>query len=187
MLRRVWEGLNPSFWASSPSPDGRSVTEIDWPDGDLAVLDLITGEKRPLTDNDPSDGYNNAEGSVFSPDGRQVAYTWYDDAADGYQLRVVAVDGSSDPTVLLASRPGVPYLYPEDWSADGTRILVRADLFGGGYQLESIDVLGGTLEVLGAFDHQDKPIATALPPPSILVHNSLPSASYLRKSKEPAT
>ena len=38
-LRRLWGGSEFSFYvgSSSPSPDGRYVTEVDWSTGDLAV------------------------------------------------------------------------------------------------------------------------------------------------------
>ena len=39
-LRRLWAGEQFSFYLSSPSPDGRYVTEIDWSTGNLAVRDL---------------------------------------------------------------------------------------------------------------------------------------------------
>ncbi len=50
VVRRLWVGTEPDFWASTPSPDGRYVSEVDWITGDLAVLDLLTGELRRVTD-----------------------------------------------------------------------------------------------------------------------------------------
>ena len=55
------------------------MTQTDWDTGDLAVLDLLTGQKRQVTDNGdegyaPSYGFN--ESACFSPDGQRIAYVW---------------------------------------------------------------------------------------------------------------
>lgn len=48
--RRIWAGSGVGPW-SALSPDGQHVTFPDWETGDLALLDLSTGQKRPLTRN----------------------------------------------------------------------------------------------------------------------------------------
>lgn len=113
-LRRLWTGEEPDFWASSPSPDGRYVTEIDYTTGNLAVIDLGTGTLYPLTDKQSWLESNDLAGpSMFSPDGRRVVYAWYH--ADGEkeydEIRVLdfTVDTAGVPHgshVRLVHRPG---------------------------------------------------------------------------------
>ena len=73
-LRRVWSGSRFDFHWNEPSPDGRYISEIQWWSGNLAVTDLVTGEMVPVTGQTEWEG--NAYGSVFSPDGKQLAYRW---------------------------------------------------------------------------------------------------------------
>ena len=58
--------------------------------------------------------------SVPSPDGKEVAYTWYN-RDNFYDLRIVGLDGSN-PRVLYADAK-LPELEPFDWSPDGKNIL----------------------------------------------------------------
>jgi hypothetical protein len=109
VVRRVWAGREPDFYASTPSPDGRYLTEVDWMTGDLALIDLVTGELRHVTDKGPwEDSYSYAQSAVFSPDGRRIAYTWFNDEVDGYEIWTIDPDGS-DARVLLHHEPEVAY------------------------------------------------------------------------------
>ncbi len=117
--RRLWVGGEPDFWASDPSPDGRYVSEIDWITGDLAILDLLTGELRHVTDKGTWDETIEwAEMSVFSPDGRKLAYVYWNEDLWGYELRVIDVDGSDERTIL-PHKKGLEWISVDDWSADG--------------------------------------------------------------------
>lgn len=99
-VRRVWEGVDPDFWASKPSPDGRYVTEIDWSTGDLAVVDLLTAELRRVTDKGSwAERSEWAETSVFSPDGSRIAYTYFSEDRRRYQIRIIDADGSNQRVV----------------------------------------------------------------------------------------
>ncbi len=59
------------------------------------------------------------EGLAWSPDGTSLIYPTGDSCMPAYGLSIVAADGSSPPTRLLA--PGLDSLYAA-WSPDGTRI-----------------------------------------------------------------
>lgn len=121
--RRVWSG-DVSSYVAAPSPDGRYVTDVDWATGNLAVIDLESGEKRAVTDKvswDDSDSY--AEHSVFSPDGKRIAYTWFEQDVDGYQVRTISPEGE-DVRVIFPANPSVAYPTVEDWSPDGRRVLL---------------------------------------------------------------
>lgn len=123
VVRRMYEGLDPDMWGTDASPDGRYITQTHWASGDLAVLDLLTGERRRVTakpDGWAEDSY--ATQSKFAPDGKAIAYVW--SIGSEYQIRVIDVDGSNERIVL----PGDPNSrdWPElhDWSPDGTHLLL---------------------------------------------------------------
>lgn len=129
-VRRVWSGTAPDFYVSSPSPDGRFISEVDWATGDLSVIDLETGREQHISDKGTWEELDaNVEYSVFSPDGARMAYTWLPAPAPDNPhpaanvLRTIRVDGTEDRT-LLGTNPDNVYLRVEDWSSDGRNILV---------------------------------------------------------------
>jgi Tol biopolymer transport system component len=88
----VWSGTGVDT-EGSVSSDGRYLSFVDWQDGgaaNLAVRDLRSGETRLLTRDASWNGY--AGGSVFSPDGSQLAYVW--EEKDGESVRLINTDGS---------------------------------------------------------------------------------------------
>ncbi|UCG76109.1 MAG: PD40 domain-containing protein [Gemmatimonadota bacterium] len=123
VLRRLWEGTEPDFWSAAVSPDGRYVSEIDWSTGDLALLDLVDGQVRRLTDKGPWDQVVAwAETSSFSPDGRRLAYTYWSDERWGYEIRVIDTDGSNE-SVVLPHPDEIAWIHVHDWTPDGQRLL----------------------------------------------------------------
>lgn len=103
-----------------PSPDGRYISYVNWQFGNLALYDVQTGEKRDLTDEGTWDGGAQfSDVSIWSPDGRQLAYFWiYDGKSD---LRIVDLAGGGRRVLVEASAEGTPW--PVDWSHDGRYIL----------------------------------------------------------------
>ena len=118
----------------SVSPDGRYLAFTDWDTGDLAVRDLTTGKNRRLTNKGTwSESNAFALGAKFSPDGTQLAYTWYDKRPEGPaisgmfgDLRVIRVEGG-DPRVVY-SNPGNGELVVGGWTPDGKAILAKLRL-----------------------------------------------------------
>jgi Tol biopolymer transport system component len=111
--------------------DGRWMVTTIWnnPDrGDnhLVVQDIATGEtKRLLTGSCGKQKPCTFSGSVIpSPDGREVAYSWYDDAEiEGRaQLRVISTETGAAPRVLI--RNPEFGIWPSAFSPDGKAILV---------------------------------------------------------------
>ncbi|MEE8325432.1 MAG: tetratricopeptide repeat protein [candidate division NC10 bacterium] len=117
--RQVW---TPTLDAYAPSPDGRYISCINWTKGNLAVHDLKTGENRDLTDEGTWGKQSQYSGvSIWSPDSRQVAYSWFKGADN--ELRIVDLDGSK-PRVLCGSVPKRGHApLPRGWSRDGKYIL----------------------------------------------------------------
>jgi len=95
------------------SPDDRRVlAEIIDPVRDtsaLFVLDATTGMTTRV-----SFGAGNQSSGLYSPDGRQIAFSW--DAQGPFDLFRQEVGAAGEPTPLLVS--GV-WKYPESWSPDG--------------------------------------------------------------------
>jgi len=119
-LRQVWAGPG-SDATGTISPDGRYLSFTDWETGDVAVRDMATGQNRRLTrKGSQNDSAEWAYNSIVSPDGKRVAYGWYNKDSY-YDLRLVGLDGS-EPRVLLADKEWT-WLQPFDWSPDGKEVL----------------------------------------------------------------
>lgn len=145
VARRIWAGPGADI-GGSPSPDGRYFSFVDWATGgDLAIRDIRTGTNQRVTNKGPESNEWADEGSVFSPDGRQLAYTWYDkDYA--LNLRVVALDGSA-PRVLYKSQH-MYYVEPFDWSPDGKNILAVLTGKDRTNQIAWVSVADGSTRIL---------------------------------------
>jgi Tol biopolymer transport system component len=119
-LEKIWDDAIDPWFMGSPSPDGRYVTFVDWENfQNLGIRDLIKGENRLLTVNNSWEGGEFAYGSVFSPDGTQVAYTWQNKEGTG-ELRMIDAEGGTPRT--LCKDTGWPV--PVSWAKDESRILV---------------------------------------------------------------
>ena len=147
--RRVWKD-SPDF-SGQVSPDGSYLSFVDWSTGDLAVRDLATGENRRLTNSGGWDqGADYAWVSRPSPDGRQIAYTWFVSSEDSVEIRIIGLDGSP-PRVLYANEELV-YPLPQAWSPDGEELLAtfaRKDRIN---QIALISVKDGSVRILKTLD-----------------------------------
>ncbi|MFC1529429.1 hypothetical protein ACFL6R_01805 [Gemmatimonadota bacterium] len=101
------------------SDDASFLTFVNPATGDLAALDLATGQKRYLTFTRgllPGGSGEHAVASCISPDNQFVAYTWIDRKGE-CQIRLLRLDDRSDR--VLYSNPSSLYLEPGEWSHDG--------------------------------------------------------------------
>jgi len=121
-IRKVWEGPNVDFMGE-PSPDGKYISYVDWDTGDLAIYEIKTGKKRPLTRNGSWDDPNEfAEFSRWSPDGKKLVYDWYNDDNPGFiSLYIVGLD-AKEPQKLWSDEESY-WSQCFDWSPDGKHIL----------------------------------------------------------------
>ena len=167
-LRRLWAGEDFNFYASSPSPDGRYATEIDWTTGNLAVRDLSTGLLHHLTAKGSwEDSGDYAEVSLFSPDGDRVAYAWFNSSltaevtpGESYEIRVldfrVGEDGipvRSEGRVVAPAGPTLIY-WLFGWSG-GDELLVGLYRPDRTTALAMLSVSDGSLRVLRSFDWRE--------------------------------
>lgn len=161
--RRVWSGRDFTPYVAAPSPDGRLITDVDWRTGDLAVIDLETAGKRRVTNKgswSESDSY--AESSVFSPDGARIAYVWFDEDTDGFQVRTISVAGE-DVRVVFPTNPSVSYVVVEDWAAADRRILVTVFRKDRTSEIGMVDVQTGRYVTLETNDWRAPAVATFSP------------------------
>jgi Tol biopolymer transport system component len=140
-IRQVWSGSEADTYGA-PSPDGRYLSFVDWSISELAVRDLETGEIRQITDRG-SGPYQYAMSSIWSPDGKQLAYHWCERDGHPVELFVTRLDGSK-PRVLYSVEDYDEWLEPYDWSPDGKQILAEIP----GKKLALISVEDGSVRVL---------------------------------------
>jgi len=109
------------------SPDGRYLSETDWVNsGDIGIRDFQTGEYRRLSDKGSwGAGYGEADRSIFSLDGKQIAYNWLTDRSGElrYELRIIDAFGDKPKARTIYFNPDLPYIQPDGWTRDN-RLLV---------------------------------------------------------------
>lgn len=133
----------------TPSSDGRFLSTTDWGTGDVALIDVATGQKRRVTNK--GEWTQSGEFSLFpvlSPDGKRIAYSWWNKASR-FDLRVINSDGTS-PRVLYSSEE-ITESWPTDWTPDGNSILVfidRADRADRTGQIALLSATDGSVRVL---------------------------------------
>jgi Tol biopolymer transport system component len=144
VMRRI--PLEDFSFIGSPSRDGSLFSVADT-NGNVAVLDLATGQLRRVT----NDATFSAQASQFahataiSPDSRFVAYGW--SALDGqFEIRVIDLDGTR-PRVLLRSA-SIEYAAPIEWSRDGKSILVTQARSDHSTQLALVSIDDGAVRIV---------------------------------------
>jgi Tol biopolymer transport system component len=145
--RLVWPDCVDDYSQGEPSPDGTYVAYTDWVTGDIGVYDLGTGKSRRLTNQGwPEYGLY----PIFSPDSRQVAYSWTNKEKIN-ELRIVGLDGSEARALFPNNERDTRAVVPCDWSADGKYILAHV-VTTEVNKLALISVKGGSLRDLKTFD-----------------------------------
>jgi Tol biopolymer transport system component len=147
--RQVWtgEGLNGD---GSPSPDGRYLSYSSG--RDLGIRDLTTGTSRLLTHHSESSGVG---GSLISPDGRQVAYTYWTDYATKFELLILPLTGvgATSPKVVHSAEETLN-IAAVGWTPDSKQLLVMRTLRDRTSQMAMISLPDGSLRVLKSFGWQ---------------------------------
>jgi Tol biopolymer transport system component len=147
-IRRVWTGYEgDNTYYVSPTPDGRSLVYVDWDSGgNVAIRELSSGKSRLITTsaNDPD---HFALYPILSPDGRQIAFMWFNANNKAYDLRVVEIDGGK-PRILYADSNYE--VYPDSWSPDGRHIAARR--YGGATEIALINVADGSIRILKSLE-----------------------------------
>jgi Tol biopolymer transport system component len=123
-IRLVGQGLDS---LGEISPDNRYLCCADWETSNLAVIDMASGEMLRLTSHERSesaspDVYEAPGGSVWAPDQKRIAYTWYGAHPLTCELRMIGIDDKK-PRLLYQGDYYKDWVMPHDWSPDGKTIL----------------------------------------------------------------
>ncbi len=147
-IRQIWEKPYQDY-IGTVSSDGRFLTYADWGKGDVAILNIKSGENRLLTHKAT---YDNPQeytmGSAISKNGKQVAYSWWR-SNDNLDLYLVDVDNPS-PRLLYHNEEGE--VYPTAWLSDKELIVGRHLTRKGSVQILSLNISDGTKRVLKTVD-----------------------------------
>lgn len=139
----------------SPSPDGRILAFVDWDTGDLAVRDPTSGDVGRLTRNPAPYEHGFANSPRFAPDGKRVAFTWWNAAAARAELRVVGLDPATleargEPRTLWAFDTG--WIEAHGWTPDGERVIGWSRAEGGGNRIVLVAAEDGRTDVVRTFE-----------------------------------
>jgi len=149
LIRRVMQGPEADF-QGSVSLDGQQYTYVDFSTGNLAVMDLASGAKRPLTDKKSwSESADFARYSVISPDGKQVVYSWFNEKSSLFELRIVGLEGEK-PRVLYHNEETISP-QPAAWSVDGRQVLAVLTGKDGSSRIVWVALADGAVQVIKQF------------------------------------
>jgi Tol biopolymer transport system component len=140
-VRQVW-----GHGGGSVSPDGRYITFVQ--NLDLAVHDLVTDKDTLLTSFGSLEARKLVEYSIFSPDGRQIAYDRHN-GDETWDLCVIGLDGSGSR--VLVHRENNDWICPAAWSPDGKRILTaffRKESSGLTGEIAFVSVSDGSIQII---------------------------------------
>ncbi len=150
VVRQVWAGPDVDN-LGSPSPDEKFLSFVDWSTGDLAIRDLSAGENHRLTDKGSwFESDEHALFSIFSPDGKYIAYAWWNDERHIYDLRIIDIE-TKDVRVLFADED-IGYVQPYDWSPGGETIVMILSRNDQTNQLGLVSVYDSSLSILKSLD-----------------------------------
>ena len=133
----------------APSPDGRFLSFVDR-SGNLSIRDLDSGTNRAIT----RPAGENAIGqfayfSIFSPDGNQIAYAWFNEEGF-YELRLA--DVATAETRLIYRNPEAGFVQPCTFSPDGEHILTLFFRRDNVSQIALVSVGDGSVQTLRSLD-----------------------------------
>jgi len=143
-IRKVWADPYADIYGEV-SPDGRYISYADGDNGDIALRNLVTGENRRLSNKDTwFDSADCAQYSIWSPDSKSIAYSWYYEKDNITDLRIYGLEDSKHRILYNKSN----YIQPLDWSPNGKYILsyfTGEDKIG---HLALVSVQDGSLQVV---------------------------------------
>jgi Tol biopolymer transport system component len=114
--------IGPLEVLGAPSPDGNLISCVDWDTGDLALYEVASGKRRRVTNKGSwAVSGDFAEESSFSPDGKSIAYNWYNSKDLRYDLRTINTDGTGQNVLYCGE--DVNYIWPCGWTPDRKHIL----------------------------------------------------------------
>jgi len=149
--RQVWTGIDVDS-SGKISFDGKYLSCVDWSTGNLAMREMSTGKKILLTKNGSwkADATEFAVESVWSRDGKQLAYNWANDGKGRLELYILGLD-DLEPRLLCNVDGYEGWITPVDWSPRGEDILAFFTGETSEYQLGLISVKDGSIRIIKTF------------------------------------
>jgi Tol biopolymer transport system component len=147
--RAVWTGRGVDMFGRV-SPDGRSLTYVDWEHtGNLMLRDLSTNTSRALTTYPGAPYSAFAEYSTISADGTEVIYCW-GTADQQREIRRLGLTSSAakEPVRIYAGGKDVRFFGPLDWSRDKSLVATSLSKTDGTGQIVTIRIADGAMTVL---------------------------------------
>jgi len=118
-IRKIWADPYADI-NGEVSPDGRYLSYVDWDNGDIALRNLVTGENSRLSNKGTwFESADCGQYSIWSPDSKSIAYSWYYEKDNITDLRICGLDDSKHRVLYNKSE----FIQPFDWSPDGKYIL----------------------------------------------------------------
>lgn len=170
--KQIWTGAEVDT-EGTISPDGRYLSYVHWDTGDLAIRDLLTGTNRRLTKKGTwQDSVDFAEESAISRDGSQVAYSWFSEKTQRYELRLLRTDATpaTQPRVVL-DNDDVEWIAPYDWSPDGKWIAIQLLRTDRTSQIGTVSVSDGSFKPLQSLDWRGTSRLSFSPDGSLLAYD----------------
>ncbi|MFC2156686.1 tetratricopeptide repeat protein [Acidobacteriota bacterium] len=160
-LSKIWSDESVDSMGR-PSPDGHFISMVDWDTGDLAVRDLEAGKNRSLTNKgtwEDSDEF--AMFSIWSPDGKFIAYYWFN-TDDYFDLRIYDFEKGEYRILNNDVGKSISNLY--DWSNDGKKILILRSEKGIGSEFGLVSIEDGAFTPLLKFESPPSPMNASFSP-----------------------
>lgn len=131
------------------SYDGRFRSYVDWGEGDVAIQDLITGEKKKLTNKASlSDTNSFALETAISKNGKLIASSWW----KPHNTTDLILVNVMNPTLnVIYSKKGEE-LYPYIWLSDSVIVGLRLIPDQKTLQIFTFNILNRTLKVKKSFN-----------------------------------
>jgi len=146
LIRKIWQVPGVCAWGHH-SPDERTYVSYDRRTGDLSLLELATGQTHRLRLSSGPEEL--ALFPVFSPDGKHIAYTWYDkNRFCGLRL----FDQKSGEIQVLLEDKSFLNLQAFEWSPDGKAIVVLINTIYKEFLLFFYRIEEDSLSLLKSFD-----------------------------------
>lgn len=163
-IEQVWSGPEVDN-SGSVSADGEYLSFVNWDTGDLAIRNLNTKQNSSLVSGSWDTPMQYAQYNVISPDGKQIAYSWYNhNASDLYLINI------DNPFPKLLYRKRGVEVYPVSWLSD-KEIIVTIKNKGADAQIASYSILDGTIEVLKTFDQRKWARLTSSPDENYIAYD----------------
>ncbi len=157
VLRRVWGGSDVDLLGASVSADGRYLTFLDWLSGEVMVREVATGRSERVTHEGSWEPYAGAQSAAISPDGRKVAYLWYQHGAPiPFELRVIE-RGERESRLLFRSED-CGYLLPLAWLPGREEVLFTCFRNNGAQAVMQLSVPERSSRVIKEMDPSEYPL-----------------------------